>query len=233
MRILHTSDFHFRQTWFHWLTEKAPGFDACCLTGDLLDMLGFGTAQGMSTQVRWVKEWAKAFPGRLYLCSGNHDWWVEDRYIDTMANGRWVQWLRRTGSVFVDGDVDALPGYAVHCQPWVGGLGQRHETGLPALVLAHAPPTGLPVSFNYEGSDFGDFQTDEILRALPVGSLILSGHVHTSRHWHAERKGVLCFNPGVSDNPEPNYIVLDTARHAAALFTGGQVRDSYQWHSTA
>jgi len=46
-------------------------------------------------------------------------------------------------------------------------------------------------------------------------------------------QGVLCFNPRVSDNPEPNYIVLDTGRHAAALFTDGQIRDCYQWHSTA
>lgn len=33
MRLLHVTDFHFRQTWFHWLAAQSPNYDACCLTG--------------------------------------------------------------------------------------------------------------------------------------------------------------------------------------------------------
>lgn len=242
MRILHTSDFHFRQDWFDWLSRKASGFDACCLSGDLLDMLDFGTAQGMASQIRWVTEWAKAFPGRLHLCSGNHDWWVEDRIkgwsfsfttsTDPMADGKWVQQLRRPG-VWVDGDASNLDGYSILCQPWVGGLGMGCDTGLPSIVLAHAPPTGLPVSFNFDGNDIGDFETDETVRLLPAGSIVLSGHVHTPRRWQAERRGVLCFNPGVGSNDEPNHIIIDTTRRMAEFFANGRMEDCHKWHSTA
>ena len=231
MRIIHTSDFHFRKAWFDWLAQKAGSFDACCLSGDLLDMFKFGAAKGMVAQVRWVTKWAKVFPSRLYLCSGNHDWWEGNRIADQMADGLWVKGLRRPG-VWVDGDADALDGYSILCQPWVGGLGRIHNTGVPSIVLAHAPPTGLPVSINCDGNDFGDFETDETHRSLPAGSLVLSGHVHTPRHWRAERNGVCCFNPGVSSNHEPNYIAIDTIRHTAEFFTNGRREDCYKWRST-
>lgn len=230
--ILHTSDFHFRKEWFEWLAKQASNFDACCLSGDLLDMLDFGTTQGMATQVRWVEKWAKGFPGQLYVCSGNHDWWVEEKGTNPMADGRWIQGLRRPG-VWVDGDANAVAGYSILCQPWVGGLGQIYDAGVPSIVLAHAPPTGLPVSCNYEGGDIGDFETDGTLRELPAGSLVLSGHVHSPRHWHAERRGILCFNPGVSSHHEPNHIIIDTERHSATFFAYGCGESLCQWHSTA
>lgn len=226
MRILHTSDLHFRVGWFQWLSHQATRFDACCVSGDMLDMFDFTS---LVPQVRWVRQWAKSFPGHLYLCSGNHDWWVEDRIPDPLADGRWLQSLRRPG-VWVDGDANALPGYALQCQPWVG-TSVPCTQDQPIIVVAHAPPTGLPVSVNCDGDDVGDFETDVMLQVLPPGSIILSGHTHSPRQWHAKRRGVTCFNPGFADEKEPNHIILDTTQKVAAYYQSGQLLDTYTWGS--
>ena len=85
MRLLHVTDFHFREPWFHWLAAQATNYDACCLTGDMLDMFP-GSRIGLRTQARWVRDWLREFPGQLYACTGNHDWWPSDhRVVDNDA----------------------------------------------------------------------------------------------------------------------------------------------------
>ena len=114
MRILHTTDFHFRLPWYEWLARNAPAYDACCLTGDLLDM--FPNAEtGLSQQARWVRDWLRAFPGRLFACTGNHDWWLEEiGGADTDAEGGWLRKAGRPG-VTVDGTCESLGGYRFIC----------------------------------------------------------------------------------------------------------------------
>jgi len=34
MGLLHVTDFHFRQRWFHWLTAQAACYAACGLSGE-------------------------------------------------------------------------------------------------------------------------------------------------------------------------------------------------------
>jgi len=66
MRILHVTDFHFREQWFHWLAAQALRYDVCCFSGDLLDMFP-GSRIGLRPQTRWVRDWA-AGVSRLPLC---------------------------------------------------------------------------------------------------------------------------------------------------------------------
>ena len=114
MRILHVTDFHFHRAWFDWLTDQATGYDACCLTGDLLDMFPNGRV-GLREQSRWVRKWLCNFPGRLYACTGNHDWWPRSEHvIDTDTEGGWLRKASRHG-VIVDGSSEHLRGHHFVC----------------------------------------------------------------------------------------------------------------------
>ena len=224
MRFLHVSDFHLHKPWFSWVAENARHYDATCITGDFLDMFQFdeaGTSGRM--QIRWVQNWVKNFPGKLFLISGNHDFWVSSE-ADPMAEGGWLQALRRPG-VTVDGDSEVFGGWTFFCKPWVGGIPPR---GKRVVLLAHAPPEGLAVSGEAHGSG-GDFEATHIARGLPRGSIMLSGHIHRPTSWHDETQfGVRCYNPGVGDrkSPVPNHIVIDLDRLEASFYGWGEHQGS-------
>ena len=129
MRLLHVTDFHFRERWFHWLAAQAGRHDVCCLSGDLLDMFP-GSRIGLRQQARWVRDWLKVFPGVIYTCTGNHDWWPsDDRVVDNDADGGWLRKAARPG-VMVDGASEWRDGFRFVCLS-VGthACGRRHGTG--------------------------------------------------------------------------------------------------------
>ncbi|HTB81270.1 MAG TPA: metallophosphoesterase [Opitutaceae bacterium] len=203
MRLLHVTDFHFRRRWFEWLAREALRYDACCYTGDFLDMLVMDTPTERQRQVQWVSNWLKKFPGRLFVCSGNHDG----------GAGDWLKKAARPG-VYVDGAVERLDGYCFACCPWLG-VPPMAGPEPPSIILAHAPPEGTAVSAGF-GCEMGSFEVAEAARFLPLGSLILSGHVHEPRRWHARLHHTWCFNPGVEANAViPNHIVIDTDKRWA------------------
>jgi 3',5'-cyclic AMP phosphodiesterase CpdA len=91
MRLLHITDLHFRTPWFDWLAMEAPRFEACCFSGDFLDFLPTAPVS-LRKQSRWMRSWLKAFPGRMYACTGNHDWWMPQEYVtDNDARGGWLR----------------------------------------------------------------------------------------------------------------------------------------------
>src|ERR1700751_1524241 len=72
MKILITSDLHYRQHWFHWLIEKGANYDLICVAGDLLDMFKGKPQMEQAREVsRWIHELATIT--RVIVCSGNHD----------------------------------------------------------------------------------------------------------------------------------------------------------------
>jgi Icc-related predicted phosphoesterase len=75
MKILITSDFHFRKKWFEWLTQEAPKYDLVCLSGDLLNL--FDKITPRIDQIQWVVQtWKPQFAATktlLAISSGNHD----------------------------------------------------------------------------------------------------------------------------------------------------------------
>lgn len=68
MRILLTSDLHIRMDWLTWLSSQPS--DLTVIAGDVLDGL---SNVGTLPQMMALAQWANGFPGRLALCSGNHD----------------------------------------------------------------------------------------------------------------------------------------------------------------
>ena len=214
MRILHVSDFHFRQRWFHWLTAEAAHHDIVCFTGDFIDIFPGGTTT-VRQQARWVRDWLREWPGRLYACSGNHDCWPQSEHAtDTDADGGWLKKMARPG-VAVDGTAECSDGFRFVCCPW--GRTPRVEANMPVILLSHAPPLGTGVSLDL-GREVGDPELAEVAAKLPVGSMVLSGHIHNPRRWCALVGTTWCFNPGVNfESSTPNHIVIDTGAGEATF----------------
>jgi hypothetical protein len=226
MRILHVTDFHFREQWFHWLAAQALRYDVCCFSGDLLDMFP-GSRIGLRPQTRWVRDWLREFPGCLYVCTGNHDWWPSDeRVVDNDADGGWLRKAARPG-VMVDGASESRDGYRFVCCPWAHTPVVEGEE--PAVLLVHAPPLATPISSDL-GREVGDPDVAVAVRQLPPGSLVLSGHIHDPRRWHARLGGAWCFNPGVDRSAEvPNHIVIDTGGKEATFHGWGREIGPVRW----
>jgi hypothetical protein len=168
-----------------------------------------------------MTDWLSAFPKTLlFVCSGNHDWWIgEDGDADAEAN--WLVRARRRG-VAVDGDVKIVRGRRFICTPWLSPV---EVEGLePVVLLAHAPPAGTKISRDRSGLDVGDFDLAQNAHELPPRSIVLSGHAHSAPQWVARLGATCCFNPGVDfTNPSvPNHVVIDTERWRAEFH--GQTR---------
>ena len=63
MRILHTTDFHFKKGWFSWIEEQQSNFDVFCITGDFLESSHEETLQ---EQIEWISSWMKKFYKPLF-----------------------------------------------------------------------------------------------------------------------------------------------------------------------
>lgn len=218
MRILHVTDFHFRRPWFAWLAARAGDYDAICFTGDLRDLFP-NAPTGLSEQIRWTRDWLQKFPGRLHLCSGNHDWWLPDgRMAEGDPQGGWLRQTVRPG-ILVDGTSELFAGYRFICCPAVGIPAAPGPE--PAVVLVHTPPLGTPVSLDL-GREAGNPEVTAAVFKLPEGSLVLSGHVHDPQRWCHRLGPAWCFNPGVDFSAaEPNHLVIDTAMRAAEFSSRG------------
>jgi 3',5'-cyclic AMP phosphodiesterase CpdA len=219
MRLLHVTDFHYRSIWFEWVRAQAFAYDACCFSGDLLDMFP-STPTDLHRQARWVRDWLRDFPRPMFVCSGNHDWWtVEPPLVDTDTRGGWLRKAARPG-VSVDGSEVKLDGCRFVCCPWAS---TPAVTGTdPVVLLVHAPPAATPVSSDL-GHEVGDLDVAAAVMTLPPVSLVLSGHVHHPRRWHCRLGPAWCFNPGVdSSRNEPNHIVIDTDARTAVFHGYGR-----------
>jgi Icc-related predicted phosphoesterase len=110
--------------------------------------------------------------------------------------------------VLVDGTSVLRDGYHFVCCPWAHT--PVVEGDAPAVLLVHAPPLATPISSDL-GREVGDPDVAAAVGKLPVGSLVLSGHIPAPRRWHARLGGAWCFNPGVDRGAEvPNHIIIDT-----------------------
>jgi predicted phosphodiesterase len=215
MRILHVSDFHYRKPWFDWLATQAPECDLICHTGDFLDLF---SKVPVPTQIRRVAEWLSRVRKPLIFCSGNHD--IE-------ANGGQAgAWLRGLLSPFAWGDGTTMSRGGVTLVS--SGWGTPCRLGGPVdVLLRHAPPAGCATAVSrVDGQDWGDFNLGEDLRTglLPAG-IVLSGHQHAPRSWHARCGAAVSLNPGFNAGAGvPNYILLDLAgRRMARWHEGGQL----------
>ena len=72
MKLLITSDIHYRIKQFDWLLDMAPQYDAIIVAGDLLDLAGHAdTDIQIAVVEKYLTRLAAVCP--TIVSSGNHD----------------------------------------------------------------------------------------------------------------------------------------------------------------
>jgi hypothetical protein len=120
----------------------------CCFSGDLLDRFP-NAATKLHDQTRWVRDWLKTYPGRLYICTGNHDWWPNpDHHLDNDAEGGWLRKARRPG-LGIDGASElhlgrrCLCADELHCPRAVVHRRGKRRIRAKAVVHSHDGDPGI------------------------------------------------------------------------------------------
>lgn len=209
MNLLHVSDLHFRQPWFHWLRDQSPPHEVLILSGDLLDQRRLNLA----AQAAWVADWLRASPVPVVVSSGRHDL----QWDAVLARWRPAYWLRQLAAppVYPDGSVLERSGLSL--SP-IACTQQPRRAPADGWVV-HAPPAGTATARTLAGADRGDRDLAESVgRQAPAW--VFCGQVHDPEQWHATLGGTRIFNPGANPHGRfPNHIVLDTQTGEARRFT--------------
>mgnify|MGYP003636801153 CR=1 FL=1 len=225
MRILHVSDFHAREEWFHWLLgqTRSGQFDCCVFTGDFLDIRPTAS-RSVLEQIQFLQAWLAYHQGcPLFVCTGNHDYWgALDRPAGLppeFDEAGWIFGMGLSSLVQVDFDPIDFGPFQIQARKWqeTAGFVPSSQTK-PVLLLNHAPPEGARTAVDRDGMLGGDFELGAMADYLPKGSLILSGHVHHAEDWHDVLGKTVCLNPGMNEKRDalfPNHIVIDTERRRA------------------
>jgi uncharacterized protein len=222
MKLLHTTDLHFRCDWFDWIAAQAPRFDAVCISGDLLDMVG-PQRKDFRTQIKWVRDWIRRFPGKLFICSGNHDWWMPIHGVtDTDAKGGWLRKMS-TITVAVDGSRRIENDIQFITLPWLG-VPSDIDANRRVIVITHCPPAHSGVAQSGK-QDLGDADLAKTCSTAEL--IVLCGHVHEPLQWFATVGHSVCINPGCDfTQPIPNHVIIDTGETTASLFRRGTMVES-------
>lgn len=213
MKILHVADLHFRQPWFEWVAAQASHFDAVCIAGDLLNMW-ITRDVSFRAQTKWIRDWARyRFNGRLFVCSGNHDWWTNDEIKDTDANGGWLRKLRRD-DVTYDNHGAVVGGVLFFCHSYAARAPLPVSQVNQWILLHHEPPAGCEAAIGDSGSDLGSaYLREQLGMASHAPLLILSGHVHRPKSWRAQSGRSWVLNPGYDGEAKvPNHLKIDLSR---------------------
>jgi Icc-related predicted phosphoesterase len=230
MRLLLTSDLHYKLRQYDWLIRAAPRFDAVVIAGDHLDtMLPVpGAVQIAALRASFA---AIAQSSRLLLCSGNHD--LNARNAAGEKTADWLEALR-SEAVAVDGDSlhvgDAL--FTV-CPWWDGPAGREAVEQLLEKAAAarkendrwvwvyHAPPQG---ALSWTGKrHFGDPLLPSLIERYSPAA-VLCGHIHEAPFrdggsWVEQVGQTWLFNAGSQIGEVPARIEIDFGQGLARWFS--------------
>lgn len=219
MNILVVADIHYSLKQFDWLLERAAGYEAVIIAGDLLDLQGHAT---MDAQIVVASKYLKRLTSltTVIASSGNHDGDVQTQSGEYVA-----EWLKDVGGgrLFVDGQSVVFGDTLVTVCPWWEGARGRAdvERFLEAEELRrvrrwiwvnHAPPNGSRVSWTGK-KFFGEAEVNGLVQRFRPDAII-SGHVHNSPFfpagsWFDLVGNTWVFNPGRQLGGVPAYIELD------------------------
>ena len=224
MRVLLTSDLHYKLKQYDWLIGAAPHFDAVVIAGDHIDAMSSVPA---AVQIAALCATFGAVAGktRLVVCSGNHDlnaWNAEGE-----KSADWLAGARGT-TLAVDGDTVLVGDTLFTACPWWDGPHARAR--VEALLdhasrqrlgrwvwLYHAPPEG-PLSWTGK-RHYGDAVLARLVeRHAPTA--VLCGHIHEAPFkadgsWIDRIGTTWLFNAGRQIGDVPARIEIDFARQAA------------------
>jgi predicted phosphodiesterase len=232
MKILITTDLHYREHWFRWLIEKGTKYHLICIAGDLLDMFNGEPRMEQAREVtRWIRELAAVT--RVAVCSGNHDNAGRQITADRAPVYEWFHALRSEPKIITDGVTQVFDDLVIttvpyHCSGeqksiWLDrGAAIRTQRGNRWLVLHHVPP-----AIGEDAS--GEEREAAALLITYQPDFFVSGHTHSfpylaGNSWAHKVGGVNVLVPGqLLRAPVPNHIVLDTDSGQASWETSSHV----------
>lgn len=224
MRILLTSDLHYKLKQYDWLIGAASGFDAVAIAGDHIDAL---LEVPTEVQIAAVSAsfGAVARKSRLLVCSGNHD--LNVRNADGEKTADWIV-AARGATLAVDGDTVAIGDTLFTVCPWWDGphaqaklermldSASLQRTGRWVWVY-HAPPVG---ALSWTGKrHYGDALLPELIKRYRP-TAVLCGHIHeapfqTAGSWNDRIRETWLFNAGRQIGDVPARIEIDFTRDVA------------------
>lgn len=224
MRVLLTSDLHYKLRQYDWLISAAANFDAVAIAGDHLDAFLPVPAEVQIAALR-ASFAAVAQKTRLLVCSGNHDLNARNP-----AGEKTADWLEaaRGEALAVDGDTLSIGDTLITVCPWWDG--PHAQAGVERLLeiaaeqrrrdwiwIYHAPPES---ALSWTGKrHFGDPLLPELIRRH-APSAVLCGHIHEAPFrdrgsWVDRIGSTWLFNAGRQIGDVPARIEIDFARATA------------------
>ena len=224
MRILLTSDLHYKLRQYDWLIGAAAGFDAVAIAGDHIDA-ALPVPSEVQIAALSASLAAVAEKSRLLVCSGNHDLNARNPQGEKMTN--WLDAVR-SAVLAVDGDSVVIGDTLFTVCPWWDGPYSR--AGVERLLeqaseqrrgdwvwIYHAPPEG---ALSWTGKRFyGDAALPEWVRRFSP-TAVLCGHIHeapfkTGGSWFVRMGDTWLFNAGRQIGDVPAHIEIDLAQKSA------------------
>jgi Icc-related predicted phosphoesterase len=224
MRILLTSDLHYKLRQYDWLLTAAPHFDAVVIAGDHIDAQSSlaGAVQIAALSATFS---ALAQKSRILVCSGNHDLngWNDEG--EKVAN--WLDPVR-SDALAVDGDTVRIDGTLFTVCPWWDGPRSRDDVERMLerasdersgrwVWVYHAPPEGL---LSWTGKrHYGDSVLPELIRRFSP-TAVLCGHIHeapfkSGGSWIDRIGDTWLFNAGRQIGDIPARVEIDFGQQAA------------------
>jgi len=224
MRILLTSDLHYKLRQYDWLIGAAAAFDVVVIAGDHVDAF-LPVPPDVQIAALSATLGAVARKSRLLVCSGNHD--LNARNAAGEKTADWLAALRSTAAA-VDGDSVTIGDTLFTVCPWWDGPqarrdvervlddASRRRSGAWVWVY-HAPPLG-PLSWTGK-RHYGDVVLAELIgRHSPTA--VLCGHIHEAPFkrdgsWVDRIGETWLFNAGRQIGDVPARIEIDFGAPAA------------------
>jgi len=233
MRLLLTSDLHYKLPHYDWVMNAAHAFDAVAIAGDHID--GFQPVPAY-VQIKAVRASLEAIAQvrPLFVSSGNHDLNARNAFGEKCAG--WVQECR-SATLAVDGDSVQIGDTLVTVCPWWDGPRSRQAVvelleAAAALRtgrwvwLYHAPPQG---KLSWTGKrHFADALLPELIeRHAPTA--VLCGHIHEAPFqadgsWHERIGDTWLFNAGKQPGDFPARVEIDFGAGMARWVTADGVQ---------
>jgi Icc-related predicted phosphoesterase len=224
MRILLTSDLHYRLRQYDWLIGAAPSFDAVVIAGDHIDAF-LPVPSVVQIAALSASFAAVAQKSRLLVCSGNHD--LNARNAQGEKTADWLEPVRGA-SLAVDGDTVGIGDTLFTVCPWWDGpharariehmleSASRQRDGRWVWVY-HAPPHGV---LSWTGKrHYADAALPELIeRYSPTA--VLCGHIHEAPFrnggsWIERIGNTWLFNAGHQIGDVPARVEIDFTQQAA------------------
>jgi Icc-related predicted phosphoesterase len=219
VRLLCTSDVHYRLPQLDWLVEQALDVDVVVLPGDHLQVVG---AAPLAAQIVVVSKYLERLAGRatVLASSGNHDLDGPGPHGEQRAG--WLNRLR-VGGLHTDGESVDVDGVRFTVCPWWDGPQTRElvDAQLSAAAVGrprrwvwvyHSPPAGTRLCTTGT-REFPDHDLAEwIERWSP--DVVISGHIHQAPWvdgggWVDRLNGTWVFNAGHQPGPMPAHVIVD------------------------